>query len=167
MGAAAILQMLPRRKGRQAIGMPDAFFLYPAYLRATDRSCVYVMAFKGGVVKVGRSGSPRSRMYDHYRRANGEVLWMHLFCPIRQRAAILTEQRVPAAIRDFARQINGSEWFYTVEDKLRIVEVVRSVMQKASEEYMASEARRAANQLRAAAAKKVLADAGITGMSVY
>jgi len=158
---AAILSMLPKPKGRQSAGMPDILKLFPAY--RNNRTFIYAIAFKGGVIKVGRTGSPRKRLHDHWKRGSGEVAWVHLFGSMHESTAYLVEKRAPRALDGIARQINGSEWFFSDEGRQRIVDVVREVIARARAEVQLRFDTQEKAQREIDIAKAVLEEAGVGG----
>lgn len=126
---AAILQMLPKKKGRQsAADGREILRLFP-YSRG-GRSFMYAIAFEGGVVKIGQSSSPRHRLLTHWKTGSGEVKWIHLFESMHTDTAYRVERAMPSALAHIGKQINGSEWFFA-EDKAEILRVVRAVIAEA------------------------------------
>jgi hypothetical protein len=162
---AAILQMLPKPRGRQAVGMPPVLRLYPAFKQG--RSFVYAIAFKGGVLKIGKTGAPRARLYDHWKRASGEVIWVHLFAPVLDQTARITEYGVPKALAPIARRINSSEWFYCDADRKEVVQLMRDLIATTDKKVRADLLVSKERDGRIKAAKALLAASGITGLSVY
>lgn len=132
---AAVLSILPKRKGRQA---PEdgrrLLTLFPR--RHGGRAFVYAIAFDGGVIKVGQSAQPRERLLTHWKSANGEVLWVHLFESMHRETAHRVERRLPLALAGFARQINGSEWYFAT-DKRELIQVVRATIRDVKDEVTA------------------------------
>ena len=126
---AAVLQMLPKRKGRPSVDDGrDVLRLFPR--GRMRRSFMYAIAFDGGVVKIGQSTTPRSRLLTHWKTGSGEVKWVHLFESMHTDTAHRVERAIPSALSHIGKQINGSEWFFA-EDKTEVLRVVRKVISEA------------------------------------
>lgn len=125
--SAAVLRILPKAKGRQP--HPDGravLRLFPFKYRR--RVFIYAIAFKGGVVKVGQTANPRSRLLSHWRAANGEVEWVHLFESMHRDTANLAERRAVNALSGSATQINGSEWFFARATRDEVIALIRPLI---------------------------------------
>jgi hypothetical protein len=156
---AAILSMLPSSRGRKAYGdLPQVLRFYPT--RRTGQSFVYAIAFKGGVVKVGKTANPRGRLHDHWKRGKGEVTWIHLFAPMTADVAWHAERRAVSDLRSIARQINGSEWFFS-EDKAALIAVIRRAITEGRAIAAWRAGKEAAEKRRVVAAVEALNAAGI------
>lgn len=125
--SAAVLSILPKQKGRQP--HPDGravLRLFPHNYRR--RVFIYAIAFKGGVVKVGQTAKPRMRLLTHWKAANGEVEWVHLFESMHRDTALLAERRAVIALSAAATQINGSEWFFAKATRAEVIALVRPLI---------------------------------------
>jgi hypothetical protein len=128
--SAAILSMLPKRKGRPAVNDGrQVLRLYPN--GKEGRPFIYAIAFKGGVVKVGQTKWPRRRLLQHWKTGGGEVEWIHLFSSMHWETARCVENLAPSALEGMARQINGSEWFFMSASKADVIAVIRPLVEKA------------------------------------
>lgn len=138
---AAILSALPKRRGRQASPeTPAALRLFPTH--TTGLHYVYAIGFAGGVVKVGMSRNPRSRIRQHWKTAKGEVLWAHLFEGGSYGYARMIETRAPKALLGIGQRINLSEWFYA-DDRAAVIAAIRALIRPAkadAEQYAESRA---------------------------
>lgn len=136
--SAAILSMLPKKRGRRAQAEPnprDVLRFFPDGYKG--RQFIYALAFNGGVLKVGQTSSPRRRLGQHWDKANGEVLWLHLFESMHAETARAVELRAAAALSQIAEQINGSEWFYASASKAEVIAVIRPIVTQAKAETWA------------------------------
>lgn len=141
---AAVLSILPKRKGRQPkTDEAQALRLFP--VGRGGRTFIYAIAFHGDVVKVGQTNNPQRRLREHWRSVSGEVTWVHLFESMHQETATLVERLTPAALEGLAEQINGSEWFFASASKAEIMAVIRPLIARAKAEV---NARWAANEER-------------------
>jgi hypothetical protein len=156
---AAILSMLPASRGRKASpDLPQALRFYPTHRRG--QTFIYAIAFNGGVVKVGKTRTPRKRLHDHWKRGNGEVTWIHLFAPVSDWVAHGAEHRAVSELSAIARQINRSEWFFS-EDKAAVIAVVRGAIEKAKVDAAKRSADSEVERRRVVAAVMALNAAGI------
>jgi hypothetical protein len=130
---AAVLQILPKPKGRQAIADGrHVLKMFPSWQAnlTRQREWIYAIAFEGGVVKIGRSKNPRSRLTQHWTAAKGQVLWIHLFTPCHRATAMRLEAAVSKTLKGIAKQINGSEWYFGGEDKRTVVLAIRKALDR-------------------------------------
>lgn len=126
---AAVLNVLPKRRGRRSSPeTPAALRLFPSH--TTGLYYVYAVGFAGGVVKVGMSRNPRSRIRQHWKTAKGEVLWAHLFEGGTQLYARMVENRAPAALAGIAQRINLSEWYFG-DDRSAVIKAIRDLIRPA------------------------------------
>jgi hypothetical protein len=65
-----------------------------------------------------------------------------------------------------ARQINGSEWFFSDEGKAGVIAAIRAVIERTRAEVRAEMETSAASRERVAQAIAALRAAGVTGVSV-
>lgn len=160
---AAVLSLLPKRRGRRAVAPQpeprDVLRLFPDGYKG--RHFIYALAFEGDVVKVGQTHSPRRRLGQHWDSVNGEVRWIHLFESMHSETARLVEARAPEALKSIAQQINGSEWFFASASKAEVVAVLRPVVVQAKAETWARWAAEEARKKRAEAMYRVLEQHGL------
>ena len=124
---AAILKMLPKARGRQP--NPDGRGVLKLFPHSYNRRVfIYAIAFKGGVVKVGQTAHPRSRLISHWKTAGGEVEWVHLFESMHRDTANLAERWAMGALSRVARQINGSEWFFASATRAEVIALIRPLI---------------------------------------
>lgn len=101
---------------------------FPDELRTVDEpGYVYVVSFSNGVVKVGRSGSPRERIASHRHSAQCFGLSLEReWISEKLSMSMAAEQRVIAAAASIGRRTCGSEWFVDIRfsDAVRIAESV-------------------------------------------
>lgn len=131
--SAAVLRILPKPKGRPA--HPDGravLKLYPT--NRSRRVFIYAIAFKGGVVKVGQTANPRTRLLNHWKAANGEVQWVHLFESMHRDTANLAERRAVGALGNAGAQINGSEWFFMNVTRAEVIALIRPLIAQCKDE---------------------------------
>lgn len=133
---AAILSMLPRRKGRQVSDGREILKLFPAQSRyILHRDFIYAIAFDGGVVKLGKTASPNRRLAQHWARSKGQVQWIHLFESCHPTTARMVEARIPGCLSSLGgRQINGSEWFFSTASKTEVIATVRPLIATVKDE---------------------------------
>ena len=164
---AAILKMLPQRKGpRRNPGDPKHLLrLFPVG-GSHGPTFIYAMAFRGGVVKVGKTCNPRQRLLTHWRTGAGEVHWVHLFGPMHPDAANRVERAVPRALGDLGRAVNKSEWFFTSAPRASIVSAIRPVIEECKREHEERMRDERERDLRAHAAERLLEANGFTNVSV-
>lgn len=126
---AAILKMLPQRKGprRNPDDPKHLLRLFPVG-GSHGPTFIYAMAFRGGVVKVGKTCNPRQRLLTHWRTGAGEVQWVHLFEPMHPDAANRVERALPRALGDLGRAVNKSEWFLSGASRSQIFAAIRSLI---------------------------------------
>lgn len=164
---SAILLALPKRRGRYSNlkGRQECLRIFPANTRGRKR--IYAIAFSGGIVKIGQTNHPRTRLRNHWNRGSGEVEWVHLFGSVSGETATAVERAAPSALQEILQPVNGSEWYRGCTERSRIVPVVRECIEKCraavQSRWDADERNRAAK----AAALKVLKDAGIHDISFY
>lgn len=135
---SAILKALPQRRGRQPRlpAVASLLCFYPRF--KAGRSFMYAVGFKGGVVKVGRTVHPRDRLREHFNRADGEVLWVHLFTSMHVRTAMRAEQAAIRALSHAAEQINHSEWFKSELSREEVLRLVRQAIDEARADVQAA-----------------------------
>jgi hypothetical protein len=157
---SAILNVLPLPRGRRPeLEKPRSLSLFPK--RSDGRPHLYAIAFKGGVVKVGISSSPRERILDHWRRASGEVEWVHLFTKMHPRTARNAERAAVTRLRRMGSQVNGSEWFRGDLQKQVVIEAIRECISE-SRAFMQRNFEDEIKALeREKAAAQILRDAGM------
>lgn len=158
---AAVLSILPRRRGRQAPAAPqprDLLKFFP--LDYKGRTFIYALGFKGDVVKVGLTKSPRKRLQQHWDSVNGEVEWLHVFDSMHFDTARAVERAAPAALQGIAEQINGSEWFFASAPKAEIIALIRPLIVKAKAEVWARWEAEEARKRRIDALYQILEEAG-------
>ncbi len=162
---SAILKVLPRPRGRQVnlTSAQECLKLFPSRCR-DGRARIYAIAFDGGVVKVGKTERPRSRLRDHWTRGEGEVLWVHMFAPMHVLTANAVERQAPQALGEFLSSIHGSEWFRGDTDKQRVIETIRSCIARCRKEVQASLDASADEKARREKAAALLASAGLHGI---
>lgn len=166
--SAAILQMLPKPRGRKRAQppaqpeLPAGRALLNMYPRAyKGRSFVYAIAFNGDVVKVGRTANPRERLANHWNRGRGEVLWVHLFESMHDDTAALAERRVLAAFSSVAKPIEGSEWYFADMPKREVLALIRPVIASTKEEVRARWAKEAERAQKRRDLLDAMVDAGL------
>lgn len=159
--SAAILSVLPKRKGRQR--EPDdgrrVLRLFPSGYGG--RSFIYAIAFKGDVVKVGQTTSPRQRLLQHWKTGNGEVEWIHVFSSMHTETARSVERMAPAALAGIAQQINGSEWFFVSASKAEVLAAIRPLIDKAKALLRERWARRDMERAQVARVAELLKEHGL------
>lgn len=148
--------------------LPDAqscLKLFPTNCR--NRPRIYAIAFKGGVVKVGKASQPRGRLRDHWNRGEGEVEWVHLFAPMHERTARAVEMAAPSALAPHLSPVNRSEWFRGDVDRDRVLAALRGCIDKCRAEINEQMRRESESAAKRARAMAVLKSAGITDVSLH
>lgn len=157
--SAAILAVLPKPRGRQPSDPRMALLrMFPN--RTQGRSYIYAIGFAGGVVKVGQTTQPRDRLAAHWKTANGEVEWMHLFEPMSSQTARHVEWGAAKALGGLGKQIHKSEWFFSSADKVEIISVIRPLIAKSKAEVREMRARDSEQERERQAIRKLLKDHG-------
>lgn len=156
----AILKVLPLPKGRKSPFHGVAGMNLFPHRSSDGRTFVYVVAFKGGVVKVGISKTPRSRIRAHWKRASGEVEWAHLFPPMHRRTACMAEHESIRALSALGRQINRSEWFMCDVNRQAVIEAIRHCVHFSRVEMQARFAEETARKAERKAIAEALEKAG-------
>ena len=148
---------MPRGRPVQLVeSVPISMFPRSGY----GRTFVYAVAFKGGVVKVGISKTPRSRIRDHWKRGAGEVEWVHLFAPMHRRTAKLAEQSAVEKLKGIGDQVNHSEWFMCQADRQAVITVIRKCIEDSRRHMQNLFAEQAALQAKKSRVAEALRDAG-------
>lgn len=157
MNAPAIFKALPKKRGRASIGDGrERFDHLPSYRHG--KYFVYAVCFVGGIVKVGRTYNPRSRLKEHWKTADGQVLWAHLFESGSRDYAFAAERDALTAMESIGSRINRSEWFRTDADKRTVVMTIRPVLAVAKATAQRWERERSASAARQALASRLLAE---------
>lgn len=118
--------MAGRAFKRDGMGILKMFPRRPACRTKTH---LYAIAFAGGVLKIGQTQSPRTRLAEHWLAMGGVVEWIHLFGAVDPPIARKVEQRAPSSLRSMASQIAGSrEWSRTTARKAHVLKAIRSLV---------------------------------------
>jgi hypothetical protein len=152
-----VIAILPKQRGRKAEWMPDCIRALPRRHKNRYWEFIYAIGFAGGVVKIGMTRSPRDRIRTHFRNAKGDVQWVHLFPAGPAGFGRIAEQRATYQLKEFAKQINFSEWFYAT-DKAAVISAVRAVITAARDDALRNEVDRARLRGRQARAFALLAE---------
>jgi len=160
--SAAILSMLPKKRGRQRQQPDDnrdVLRLFPTHYKG--RSFIYAIAFNGNVLKIGQTQNPRGRLTDHWKRGNGEVRWVHVFGSINPRAIALAEQLSLAAVSKVAKQIETSEWFFSEAPREDLIGLIRAAILAAKTETWKKQLAEQERERKRKAVLDLIADSGL------
>lgn len=157
--SSAILAVLPKPRGRRPSDPRMALLrMFPN--RKRGRLYIYAIGFSGGVVKVGQTTQPRDRLAAHWKTANGEVEWMHLFESMSSQTARHVEWGAAKALGGVAKQIHKSEWFFSSATKAEIIAVIRPLIAKSKAEVRALWERQSEHERERQAVRKLLKEHG-------
>lgn len=158
---SAAVMRLPLPRGRAGADQ------LPPFLRNLPKHCapgktyVYAVFFSGGIVKIGQTKSPRSRLREHIRSSQGTPTRVHLFAPVDGAAANSFEREARTALKDVACSINKSEWFRLTGEQQDALSALRRLRDKCSAYVVESKEAEAARQRRLAVANAALAAVGL------
>lgn len=157
MSAPAIFRSLPKKRGHRAkLDGRERFNLFPN--QRAGRHYIYAVCFVGGVVKIGKTYNPRGRVTDHWKTAEGQVLWAHVFEGGTEGYGRAAEAAALEAMEKIAARINRSEWFRTDADKRTVVMAIRPVLAGAKALAAKWDRERQAAAARQALASRLLAE---------
>jgi hypothetical protein len=117
--------MNPRRKSK-ACGM------YPTgYGGPHRRSWLYAIGYANGMVKIGKTAAPLSRVGGHVREGEGSVTWTHLFASCREdRDAVRIERLACSMAAEIGQRVRMTERFRGLS-RAQVIACVRAAFEAA------------------------------------
>lgn len=151
--------MLP--KGRRPRAEKDSRKVLTLFPRGSHNKKVYwlyAIGFVGGITKIGRSSHPRSRLGQHWSKANGAVEWLHLFGRGSSHWSCIAEDRACDLAAQKAERVLKTEWFRGLT-RADAIGAGRAASLSAMKTVIETEARQAVYQLEQKLYAKARAEA--------
>lgn len=124
MSAVAAANRARRRRKHVVPGAE----IFPAYSVGAKKSWLYAVMYSGGLLKVGRTHTPRDRIRQytqHHRGFNRTIEWVHLFAPVETAAIKFAERAAINALAHVALRDANTEWFRTNASREQVIAAIR------------------------------------------